>query len=118
MPTSYVLLDPQAALALKPVAAMTPSGYAGLASLGDHVLMLMLTHPDVVKVVEPYTYVIDLIGVDQTGYQVIDDTFTESHRIIYDPSLPLDDLTIAHVRTMRFGRSLLDMNFMFKRKHG
>lgn len=115
---SYVLFDPQAREALKPLAAVAPKGYTGLAELGDHVLMLILSHPDVVKIVDPFVYLIDLLEVDQDGYQVYDDTFTESHRIVVDPANSSDDLSVPHLRTMRFGRSILDMGFMFKRKHG
>ena len=115
--SSFILHDDQIRQALKPLAATLPSGYAGLEALGDHTLMLMLTHPDAVKIVDPFVYLIDLSGVDQRGYQVCDDTFTEAHRVILDPSNPTEDLTVPHTRTMRFGRSILDMAFMFKRKH-
>lgn len=116
--SSVILLDEQVKEALKPLAAATPGGYTALAGLGDHKLMLVLTHPDVAKTVQPFSYLIDLPGVDQRGYAVYDDTFTLSHRVVVDPASPNDNLTIAHTRTMRFGRALLDMDFMFKRKHG
>lgn len=115
---SLILLDEQIREAFKALAASAPGGYSGLATLGDHALMLMLTHPDVVKIVEPFSYLIDLPKVDQRGYAVYDDTFTESHRVVVDPANPGDNLAVAHTRTMRFGRAVLDMNFMFARKHG
>lgn len=116
--SSIILLDEQVREAFKPLAAATPGGYAALAALGDHRLMLMLTHPDITKTVQPFSYLIDLPGVDQRGYAVYDETFTLSHRIVVDSANPGDNLAIAHTRTMRFGRAILDMDFMFRRRHG
>jgi hypothetical protein len=115
---SLVLLDPQVRDALKTLAASAPGGFRGLDTLGDHKLMLILTHADAVKVVEPFVYLIDLPEVDQQGYVVYDETFTESHRVVVDVSNPTDDLNTPHTRTMRFGRALLDMAFMLQRSHG
>jgi hypothetical protein len=90
----------------------------GLATIPDHTLMLAVTHPDSVKVVHLDRFLIDLARVDENGYGVYTNTFTLSHLIVVDPGNPDVDISGPVLRSMRFGRSLLDLDFMLQRKHG
>ena len=79
--------DPQLRHALAPLAQAAPHGYDSLDTLSDHLLGLMLTHPDAVKAVQPNKFFVELPLVDPDGYQVYDKTFTYQHSNMFDADL-------------------------------
>lgn len=113
-----LLLDPQVQKALEPLIHAAPNGAESLATLDDHTIARILSHPDVVKVVTPTRFQIELAKVDESGYTVCDHTYTESHRIVVDSANPTMDLSGPVTRPMTFGASIFDVNFMMKRSHG
>jgi len=117
--TQVYLEDPEILQVLAPVISKAPRGIRSLAALQPDLIKKMITHPYTVVGVQPDSFFIPLSNVDTTGYTVYDKTFTDMYTVEKDFEYnPDDDLSVPHLRPMRFGSHIYDIAWIRQLKHG